>query len=91
VTEPTKKPEKPADVDIVNDTGWQHQKYSSIPSRGINDYAREIEFAATLTPEQMKAVCRWLESDNCPGWTGVRAQTLLGNKYRFTTTYDSSD
>jgi hypothetical protein len=87
---------KPDDVKIVEDSGWEHLRHSSIPSRGINDYARIIKFADKLTDEQLKNVCRWLESDNCPGWTGVRAQLMFGSsstpvEYRFTTTYDSSD
>jgi len=87
---------KPDDVNIVSDTGWEHLKYSSIPSRGINDYARLIKFATQPTPEQLKAICHWLENDKCPGWTGVRAQRVFGTnstpvEYRFTTTYDSSD
>ena len=84
------------DIEIVSDSGWEHLKHSSIPSRGINDYARQIKFATQPTSEQLTAICRWLESDNCPGWTGVRAQLMFGSnstpvEYRFTTTYDSSD
>lgn len=81
---------------IVDDTGWLHVKETSIPSRGINDYKRHIKFADKLSDEQLKAWCRWLESDNCPGWTGVRGHLLFGTnstpvEYKFTTTYDSSD
>jgi len=87
---------KPDDVNILEDSGWQHQKHSSIPSRGINDYARTIKFATKPTPEQLKAIVAWLASDNCPGWTGVTAQLMFGTnseptQYRFHTTYDSSD
>ncbi len=87
---------KPDDVQILDDTGWKHVAATSIPMRGINDYARQIKFADKLTPEQLKAVCAWLASDNCPGWTGVHAQLMFGTnsapvEYRFTTTYDSSD
>lgn len=85
---------KPNDIKIITDSGWQHVKHSSIPSRGINDYERKITFATKLTDEQLKAWCRWLESDNCPGWTGVRGFAPRDGapaEYRFTTTYDSSD
>jgi len=86
---------KPDDIKILADTGWQLNEHTSRPSRGIRDYMREIKFA-DLNAEQLKNVCRWLEVDNCPGWTGVRAQLLFGSnstpvEYRFTTTYDSSD
>lgn len=87
--------EKPQDTPrVVADSGWLHVKETSIPSRGINDYERKIEFASQLTPEQLQAWCRWLESDNCPGWTGVRGYAPRADApaaYRFTTTYDSSD
>lgn len=87
---------KPEDVKILEDSGWKHDTFSSRPSRGINDYRREIKFADQLSDDQLKAVCRWLECDNCPGWTGVKAQLLFGSnstpvEYRFHTTYDSSD
>lgn len=87
---------KPDDINIIADTGWQHVALTSRPSRGINDYMREIKFADQLNDDQLKAVCRWLECDNCPGWTGVKAQLLFGSnstpvEYRFTCTYDSSD
>lgn len=83
---------KPDGIEIVSDTGWQHNARTSIPRRGINDYEREIEFAAALTSNQLTAVCAWLAADNCPGWTGVTGQPLGGMGHiRFHTTYDSSD
>jgi hypothetical protein len=83
--------EKPQDVKVVEDSGWTHNAHTSIPRRGINDYERTMTFAAKLTDDQLKAWCRWLESDNCPGWTGVRGYVQMNNAYKFTTTYDSSD
>lgn len=87
---------KPDDVQIIEDTGWKHNANTSIPQRGIHDYVRDIKFADKLTDEQFKAVCKWLERDNCPGWTGVHGRLAFGSNstpvvYVFTTTYDSSD
>ncbi len=80
-----------ASLPITNDTGWNMNKNSSIPHRGIRDYDRTIEFDRDLTEEEMDLVKQFLARDDCPGWTGVHSMRLKSGVYRFHTTWDSSD
>lgn len=74
---------------VLSDTKWGDPKSGG---RCIKDYYREIKFSRELTPEELQEVCHDLhQSDDCPGWTGVRASKGDGGLYRFSTTMDSSD
>lgn len=75
---------------ILTDSRWT-QASSSIPSRGIRDYNRKVEFEKKLTDEQFKVFVEFLALDKCPGWTGVVGHRTEGNVYIFGTTMDSSD
>lgn len=82
---------------IIADTEWCHNKLTSIPRRGINDYERTISFERELSDDELKEICKELQDDkDCPGWTGVRGRRIDMPKddlfiYRFYTTWDSSD
>ncbi len=87
----------PDHIVVTNDLGWHMDERTSIPRRGIRDYRRFVEFSRPLTPEELTAIRKFMEGDDCPGWTGVTASleivppVTVGNIYRFSTTYDSSD
>lgn len=83
-----------SNISVVSDTGWTHDKLSSIPRRGINDYNRVIVFGRELSIEELPILRKWLAENNCPGWTGVWIQPLKvdsGFQYSCRTTWDSSD
>lgn len=88
---------------VIKDSGWEFNTGSSSPGRGIRDYDRYVEFGAPLSTEQMKLVQDLLHhgaffdtdgnvvESKCPGWTGIMVRSSGGARYRFLTTYDSSD
>lgn len=79
---------------VLEDSGWEMNKESSIPSRGITDYERTIKFDHELSPAELKDIRNWLAKNECPGWTGVFGGKLIelpGHVYEFSTTWDSSD
>lgn len=72
---------------IVSDSGWSAVRFNSC----ITDFYRTIKFENKPTPEEFKKIQKWLETDNCPGWTGVQiAANPQNEEYKFTTTWDSS-
>lgn len=82
------------DALVISDSGWQADKFTSIPRRGIHDYNREILFDRELHPIEIQALKVWLESNNCPGWTGVMIRMKEEHQrflYVCRTTWDSSD
>lgn len=80
-------------LNVVDDSGWSLDKVSSRPNRGIRDYNRTIEFRSPIPEETLQYVKKYLATVNCPGWTGVSYTLIPGTKakYRFRTTFDSSD
>lgn len=76
---------------IESDTGWLMNEKTSMPSRGIQDYDRVIKFSRTIVEDEQKKAMKFFQKVNCPGWTPVGCMYLEDNKYRFRTTYDSSD
>lgn len=78
-----------SDLPLLKDGGWK--RAGGLPHRGITDYARIMEFSRELTPDELGLLREWLRRKDCPGWTGVRVAPYGGGKYRFTTTWDSSD
>jgi len=79
-------------VPVERDTLWEDDARTSNHSRGLHDYCREITFQRELTDEESKKICEFLHLNDSPGWTGVTCHTTDNiNKYRFTTTWDSSD
>lgn len=72
---------------IVADTGWVNH---GSPIRGIADFSREITFGDDFDVAKVSTIVAWLQRDNCPGWTAIWPRRLDGNRYRFTTTYDST-
>jgi hypothetical protein len=80
---------------LLQDTRWSHDRSTSIPTRGINDFNRSMTFERQLKPEQLQTLVEWLAKNQCPGWTGVMAshhpQADGSCDYNFHTTWDSSD
>jgi hypothetical protein len=75
---------------IISDTGWIGKEFARF--RGITDYERIIEFGRNLTADERNRIKEHLETDNCPGWTGVAIwHTDKIGQYKFSTTWDSSD
>jgi hypothetical protein len=75
---------------IISDTGWSGKEFARF--RGITDYERIIEFGRVLTAEERARIKEFLQNDNCPGWTGVEINQMdQFGKYKFLTTWDSSD
>jgi hypothetical protein len=78
------------DLDVVSDTEWN----GSSCGRCITDYKREVEFSRNLSDEELSAIKKILNDNECPGWTGVSGYKVdYADKviYRFSTTWDSSD
>lgn len=78
-------------IGVVEDSGWFFNDATSMPHRGISDYNRIIEFTRPITAGEMKEIKEWLSTNNCPGWTGIHGWQVKDGKYKFTTTWDSSD
>jgi len=85
--------EAPDFVKVVEDSGWGHDKGTSISHRGINDYNRRVRFERKPSDEEMTLFKELLSLDKCPGWTGIYAkgEDVAGLAYTFRTTWDSSD
>lgn len=75
---------------IKEDSGWELNKVTSRPMRGIRYYDRVIKFGRELDAQELKTLRSYLESVNCPGWTGV-SLSKKDLEYRCHTCWDSSD
>lgn len=75
---------------IISDSGWKSQGLTSKQRIGLHDYYRIIEFEREPSDEELLNIRKHLETDDCPGWTGVHASKQDSNKYFFTTCWDSS-
>ena len=85
-------------LEIISDSEWKSTETEAERRRGLRHYCRDIVF---YNPPQndryvsvdfiKKHVVRWLENDNCPGFTGVTFKQVSGANWMFYTTYDSGD
>jgi len=76
---------------LTADSKWQMNTQSSNPGRGIRDYSRKLVFQRDLNTQELQDVRYWLETDDCPGYTGVFISHIAPGQYSATTTWDSSD
>lgn len=76
------------------DSGWQLDKLTSSPARGIHDYSRVLVFKREMHDYELKTLCELLSTDK-PGVSPLECvQTKIFNDrfaVRFFCTTDSSD
>lgn len=76
-------------ADVLADTDWQYTSYAK-PDRGLHDHERFITFSAPLSKDEEERVEKFLKSYDNPGYCSWSFRHLGNNKYRLTSTLDSS-
>ena len=75
---------------VIADTGWCLAR-TSIVSRGILDYRREIRFRDDHAPAAVAAVIDEIQLHRSPGWFCWRAYESSPGTWQLSVTADSSD
>jgi hypothetical protein len=76
--------------ELLDDSNWEMDTYTSRPQHGIRNFNRVLKFERDLNTRELQDVRYWLLTDNCPGWTGVNIAHVGVGVYKCHSLDDSS-
>lgn len=76
-------------IEILVDSDWQMNRFTSRPEKNYRNFQRLIEFNRIPTSDELTRLVTWLNRDKCPSKNGIVAVRIEETfSFLFTTTYD---